>query len=346
MNETQTILSETCDKLFKEHVTDETLSIVAGGNWPSQLWAAIVENGLVEILDPDSGFGGDELFVLAKKLGEHFAPVPLMETIAGRSLLHASGIEPPSGALSIVCVDAHDDRLTAEASVGQVKFSGEVARVPWAQFVDHVVVDMPFADDHLIALVPTGDLSIRSGQNLAKEPRDFVQFSDQHAYAVDKAQPGALNAKEWGAVARAGAMAGVLSAVLDLCVQYVNDRVQFGRPLGRFQAIQHQLAIAASEVAATEHAAALAFRGLPSSGNRFEIASAKIRASEAAGKVAQIAHQVHGAIGFTEEYTLHHATARLWSWRSEFGTDAAWAEDVGRMALKNGSEALWPGLTA
>jgi len=346
MNETQTILSETCDKLFKEHVTEETLSLVARGEWPSQLWDAIVENGLVEILDPGSGFGGDELFVVAKKLGEHFAPAPLLETIAARSLLHASGIEPPTGALSIMCVDAHDDRLTVEATAGQVKFSGEAARLPWAQFVDHVVVDMPFADEHLIALVPTGDLSIRSGQNLAKEPRDFVQFSDQHTYAVGNVESDALNAKEWGAVARAGAMAGVLSAVLDLCVQYVNDRVQFGRPLGRFQAIQHQLAIAASEVAATEHAAALAYRGLPSSGNRFEVAAAKIRASEAAGKVAQIAHQVHGAIGFTEEYALHHATARLWSWRTEYGTDASWAEELGRAALKDGSEALWPGLTA
>jgi alkylation response protein AidB-like acyl-CoA dehydrogenase len=69
------------------------------------------------------------------------------------------------------------------------------------------------------------------------------------------------------------------------------------------------------------------------------IAAAKIRASEAAGKVAEIAHQVHGAIGFTHEHSLHRLTRRLWSWRDEFGTEAHWSRELGRAVIAAGADA-------
>jgi len=58
-----------------------------------------------------------------------------------------------------------------------------------------------------------------------------------------------------------------------------------------------------------------------------------------------IAHQVHGAIGFTDRYALHHATLRLWSWREEFGNEAVWAEELGRSIAAAGAGQLWPALT-
>jgi acyl-CoA dehydrogenase len=139
-----------------------------------------------------------------------------------------------------------------------------------------------------------------------------------------------------------------MEAALALSVRYANDRVQFGRPIGKFQAIQQQLARLAEEAAAAsvavDSAAAAVAVGRPSAG--FAVAAAKIRAGEAAGRVAEIAHQVHGAIGFTHEHSLHYLTRRLWSWRDEFGTESEWSLELGRDLLTGGADRLWPTITA
>ncbi len=100
---------------------------------------------------------------------------------------------------------------------------------------------------------------------------------------------------------------------------------------------QSAAAIAAADIAAD----ALA-NGLPA----LQVGAAKARAGEAASIAAGLAHQAHGAIGFTQEYELHYATRRLWSWRDEFGNEAEWNGVVGRAALAAGPDGLWPALTA
>jgi acyl-CoA dehydrogenase len=129
-------------------------------------------------------------------------------------------------------------------------------------------------------------------------------------------------------------------------VQYAGERTQFGRPIGKFQAIQQQLAEAAGHLAASEAACARAAAEVDGRNFLFFAAVAKSRAGEAAGKVAEICHQVHGAMGFTKEHSLHFATRRLWSWRDEFGGEAYWQEIIGRAVCAGGGAALWPRLTA
>jgi acyl-CoA dehydrogenase len=124
--------------------------------------------------------------------------------------------------------------------------------------------------------------------------------------------------------------------------------VQFGRPIGKLQAVQQQLALAAAEVAAAGAATEAAARAADTDGvlgARFAIAAAKARASQAAGEVARITHQVHGAIGFTREHHLRLVTTRLWAWRDEDGSEAEWNEVVGAMALEAGADGLWPLIT-
>ena len=140
-------------------------------------------------------------------------------------------------------------------------------------------------------------------------------------------------------------MAGALEASLALAVQYANDRVQFGRPIGKFQAIQHLLAVLAGQVAASSAAADAAVEASGSAADEFMVAVAKARIGEAAGKSAEIAHQVHGAMGFTREHNLHYVTRRLWSWRDEFGNESHWQVRLGRMVAAKGADALWPTLT-
>jgi hypothetical protein len=148
------------------------------------------------------------------------------------------------------------------------------------------------------------------------------------------------------ALARAGQMAGAISAALTLSVEYTRQRQQFGKPLAAFQAIQQQLAVLAEEAAASRAAAAAASRAADRGDALFEIASAKLRCNIAAGQAASIAHQVHGAIGFTMEYELQKFTRPLWMWRSEYGNDRHWADIIGKLAAAPGADGFWPGLTS
>ena len=143
------------------------------------------------------------------------------------------------------------------------------------------------------------------------------------------------------ALTRALMIAGAMASILDLGTSYALEREQFGRPIAAFQAVQQQLAVLAGEAAAAIRAADGALEALDSSSALVEIAVAKARAGEAAGRGAEIAHQVHGAMGFTHEHRLHHRTRRLWTWRDEFGHEAHWQAWLGRRIASAGADDLW-----
>ena len=157
---------------------------------------------------------------------------------------------------------------------------------------------------------------------------------------------GANMEKRFGlmALTRACQMSGAMQAAHDLSVQYTRGRQQFGKPLSTFQAIQQQLALFAEETAATNMAAIAACRAADRGDAEFEIASAKLRANMAVSTTTSVAHQVHGAMGFTSEYGLHHFTRRLWEWRSEYGNDRYWAGRLGALVAAKGAAGFWPAL--
>lgn len=141
-------------------------------------------------------------------------------------------------------------------------------------------------------------------------------------------------------------IAGALDAALALSVAYVNERQQFGRPLAKFQAVQQSLATFACEAAAANCAAMGAAQALDRGEAGFEVAAAKLRANRAVQVGTTVAHQVHGAIGFTQEYTLQHLTRRLWQWRSEYGNDAYWSARLASSVIERGADHFWADLTA
>ncbi len=228
--------------------------------------------------------------------------------------------------------------------------------------------------------------------NIAGEPRDDVTLGGDLEMAC---KPAILRIDDFWSrltLARSAQLVGALEGSLELALRYANQRVQFGRPIGHFQAIQQELARFAGQVAAAraaletaldaaaraDEAVALALR--PSAGHGvcrvalerlrlpeaqeihaefersaraldaddplLEIATAKIIASDAASIGASIAHQVHGALGFTAEHPLQQLTRRLWSWRGEAGSAADWADLLGAATIAAGPDALWPRLTA
>jgi acyl-CoA dehydrogenase len=90
----------------------------------------------------------------------------------------------------------------------------------------------------------------------------------------------------------------------------------------------------------------MALESLEPAIGHFNLGATKVRAGEAASVGAALAHQVHGAIGFTLEYELNLHTRRLWSWRDEFGNEAEWSSRVGHRIAAAGSGALWATITS
>jgi acyl-CoA dehydrogenase len=228
------------------------------------------------------------------------------------------------------------------------RLRGTATRVPWGAAAGHVVALGEIDGRSMIVLVGRDAAGVTPDRNLALEPRDTLVFDNAPVAAAAPAGAGvsAETLRLYGALVRSAQMAGAIESLLQQSVRYATERRQFGRPIGNFQAIQHNLAVLASHAAAASVAAERAFAAADSGNLAFHVAAAKIRAGEAAGIAAGLAHQVHGAIGFTYEHSLHFATRRLWSWRAEFGGESYWSAELGRHITTRGADALWPDLTA
>jgi alkylation response protein AidB-like acyl-CoA dehydrogenase len=351
MNDTQKLLADTCTRLFTDQVAPALIEAAEKGTWPAALWQALEENGLTlpQIPEAHGGAGGawgDAQVVLAA-VGRFAVPLPVAETMIGAWLLSATGLNVPMGPLTVAPVRA-TEKLTLARDGGGWRLSGAATRVPWGASAGHVVVLAEGDGKPMIALIKGGTAKAEPDVNLAQEPRDTLGWTN--APVLTAARAGATLPADAlmlaGAMARSAQMAGGLEFLLSQSVKYVTERVQFGRPLASFQAIQHQLALLAGHTAAAGMAAQKAFVAMDAGDAGFEIAVAKIRTGEASGLGAGIAHQCHGAIGFTYEHTLHFVTRRLWSWRAEFGAEAHWAAMLGREVAARGADALWPYLTS
>jgi len=224
--------------------------------------------------------------------------------------------------------------------------TGRARRVPFARNAGHIAVLAHREAARVVALVAAAGLAISQATSLAGEPSDEVSFDGVVPEAVRPVDLDQDLLVGFGAAVRLQQMAGALEKILEQSVQHAFDRSQFGRPIAKFQAVQHNLATLAGEVAAASAAADAAAEACARSEIGIgEVAIAKVRGGEAAGTGSAIAHQVHGAMGFTYEHSLHHATRRLWAWREEFGNEAVWARRLGRMVAAQGADQLWPFIT-
>jgi alkylation response protein AidB-like acyl-CoA dehydrogenase len=346
VNDSADIIIDTATRIFQDLCEPNTVNEAEKSVWPKALWDALEESGLPLTWVPEElGGAGAALsdgFAVLRVAGRFAAPVPLAETLMAGWLLARAGVAVPSGPMTIAPVHADGNiALTAGGTL-----TGRARHVPFARNAGHIAVLAYRGDEPVAALVAAPSLAISQGTSLAGEPRDDVSFD---GVVPETVRPAAIDQDMlvgFGAAVRSQQIAGALEKILEQSVQYALDRVQFGRPIAKFQAVQHNLAMLAGEVAAASAAADAAAEACAQpSLSISEIAIAKVRGGEAAGTGAAIAHQVHGAMGFTYEHSLHHATRRLWSWREEFGNEAVWAGRLGRMVAERGADELWPFIT-
>jgi acyl-CoA dehydrogenase len=326
--------------------------------WDDGLWAALSDAGLTGVgLPEEAGGSGGELadaVAVVRTLAAGAAAVPVAEQllVAGPALVAAGLDLPPlDRPLTIALAGA----VTAQASddgdgPGRFTLTGTATEVAWARVAGHVaVLAAPPAgfDGALLALVDASGLEASAAANLAGEPRGSLVLDGVAATGAVLTETQAQEVQARYALARAVQLAAALEQVLAATVRYAGEREQFGRPLSRFQSIQMELAQMAGEVTAVTALTDAAVQALDRGENLvLAAAAAKVRAGAAVEAVARRAHQVHGAIGFTQEHALHHLTRRCWSWRDEAGSELAWSRILGAGLLAGGPDSLWPALTS
>lgn len=345
----ESMIEQSATRLFTENVNRKLIEQCEAGNFPQALWDLVEDSGFTHALVPEPaggiGLSFEAAFPIFSGLGSSAVPLPLAETMIGAFVLAMAGVEIPSGPITLI--------ETVQISCADGLAQGRVVNVPWARHCPWAVASLNDDRMALFSLSNKAEVEIVHGQDLAGMPSDQILFKACKAHATfDNPLPGLRSPiRVLGATSRSAMMVGALGWLLEQSVQYANDRVQFGRPIGRYQAIQQQLALMAGDVAAARISAMLAAKDAPTaesadtSATLFSTAVAKIRVGEAATRGASIAHQVHGAIGFTHEHMLHFATRRLWAWRESFGSDAWWAQRLGNAAISAGGSQFWPSVT-
>jgi acyl-CoA dehydrogenase len=332
------------EKLFTDYVSAASVIGAEDGTWLPELWGVLEESGfaLASATEAQGGAGAswDDLFPVLLLCGRFSLPLPLPETLLGNWVLGKCGIQAVRGSMSIAA--------DAELILDGPRVSGLLRQVPWGRHVTQVVAIVE-SDEPLVVVIDTAACSDqRLSTNTAGEPRDDLVLKD--ATPLFSAPLAACLEcdvlKRGGALLRSVQMAGALQELLQLSSNYVNERVQFGKPIAKFQVVQHQLAVMAEHVAAARVSAEAACVESTDTLASLPVMAAKICASEAAGVGASLGHGVHGAIGFTHEYSLHLLTRRLWSWRSEYGSATYWSDELGRAVCHAGALQYWPSITS
>jgi acyl-CoA dehydrogenase len=348
-SESDHIVAGVAARIFADFADPQTINRDKGGAWKAPFWRALSDAGLPLAWVPEQlGGSGASLadgFAVLGASGRFALAVPLAETMIAGWLLARAGLGATDGAMTIAPARPLDRIILSKDGT----LNGHVLGVPFASDAQHIAVLAESEAGAVVALVATKDCRIDEGKTPAGDASNVVIFDRvkplHNSLAPAGLDPAALMLM--GLVTRSVQTAGALEAILSLTVAYANDRVAFERPIGKFQAVQQNLARLAGEVAAAlavsgSAADTLAQGGAFDDAVFFEAVSAKIRCAEAATESTGIAHQVFGAIGFTKEHVLHRFTLRLLAWRDDFGNESYWAAELGRYVARQGADEFWP----
>jgi acyl-CoA dehydrogenase len=317
MNQDTEQFADALRDLLADRCTPHHVREIEAGGSPSALWDALERSGFADALLPEEQGGAAltlaDAFALFELCGSFALPVPLAETMVARTLLAGAGVSPPAGSIAL----AH---LQSGADGG-----GTCERVACGRTADWVLARHGEGS----VLLPT--------RTATTAPAVFVLDAtlawSGAELAGAKAVPVAFDLWLLQACLAAAQLSGALMAVFERTLQYANDRNQFGRPIGKFQAIQHQLAVISEHVFAARMAAQIGCRASGVVPDRLRVAVAKARTGEAALEVASLSHSIHGAIGFTEEFDLQLYTRRLHAWRQSGGAESYWQDVLGEALL-------------
>jgi len=316
------MIEQAFNDILQDQCSPEVVRAIEAGADPAPLWNAVADAGFLDLLKPEADGGAalplDELLGVLMLLGRYCVPLPVAQSIAARALLPAASLGT--------------GRLSLTPSLQRTADGGWCApQVPYGDICDEVLGD----DGEQLWLLPVA--GARCAPNAIRGSQ-LVRLDWPAGAPVQRFERQGTELRHWGAALNAALMAGAMTRVLEMSLEHGNTRSQFGKSIGKFQAVQHQLSVLAEQVALSRMAAQCAFRGPVL--QPLAAAMAKACCSEAVVEVTAIAHAVHGAIGVTEAYDLQLLTRRLHEWRMLHGSEAYWHAQVGEAVLSDGENSL------
>lgn len=313
------MLTDALEALLADCATPKAVRAIEAGGSSQTLWQAIEASGFCDALVPEAqdgaGLGLSDVFTLFEACGRHALPVPFGETVMARALIALDGEPAPAGAIALA---------TRSSPEGPIE-------VLHGRDADWVLVD----DGRSLRLLDAHAASREAHAGLPTDAR--VQWPD--GMRPERTLRTNHDLRVIQAVVLAAQMSGSMREVFARTLEYANEREQFGRSIGKFQAVQHQLSVMAEHMEAARMAARMACASRGALPEPLLAAMAKARTSEAVVPVAAIAHAVHGAIGITAEYDLQLHTRRLHAWRVTAGSESYWQQRIGR-ALFDGTQSV------
>ena len=317
----QNELYESLDRLLAGLDLPTKIRAANEANNMDEVWQSLVDSGFLDVLVPEdaggAGLGWMQSWEVLFAAGRHGLPVPMGATVFGRAMLANLGRSLPEGFITASGFVRHDASGTMA-----------VNDLPAAKLATHALVQdhdtvylLPMADAVLTDVGGKGCFDAQASWSSAVVNQSVVGTTDRgllmHGVALSQAIQ----------------LAGVADRALELTLTYANDRVQFGKSIGKFQALQQQI----SEMAELVYGARMASQigcQCTTWQPEFEAAQvAKAQTSAVASRVAAIAHAVHAAIGVTYEYDLQLYTRRLYEWARIGGSANYWAQQIGKTAL-------------
>lgn len=270
-------------------------------------WQALVDSGFLNALLPEAaggvGLPQAEALPVLQAAGYHGLQLPFIDTLMIRAALGIADSEQEQ-AIALARLDASGDNA--------------LLLQPALRGVQAVVV---VSGEETLLCPVTG----REGARVTLGPA-----RQRFAFTLDSLTLGAFIESAW--------MVGALQRLLEMTVDYANERQQFGRPIGKFQALQQQISVMTGHGHSAVVALSVAAGGARFTEGRLQLDPAHVAAGrvvicEAAQPAADVAHAVHGAIGVTEEYDLQLWTQRLLAGRRSCGSDSYWSRRLGGLCL-------------
>lgn len=319
------LFADAVDQLLRDHCSPKVVRSIEAGQPAEALWSQLENAGFADAMvaeaDGGAALGLSQVYGVWSLCGSHALPVPLAETMVARALLSGVGAAHRDGSIALA-----EGRLMEDGTLTcPVVRLGRVAK---SVLVQH---------DAGWQLLPLAEAASEPAAFCVDTRSRWSAAQVSAAPRLEIALPDGLDLRTMQACLTAAQLAGALVQTFERTLQFANERTQFGRPIGKFQAIQHQLAVMSEHVFAARMAAQLGCAdgraGNSIFPDRLRVAVAKARCSQAALLVAESGHAIHGAIGFTQEYDLQLLTRRLHAWRQTAGSESYWHAVAGAALL-------------
>jgi alkylation response protein AidB-like acyl-CoA dehydrogenase len=320
LSDDQLALRDGARELLDGLASPERVRVVvdAGGGYDTALWAAMSEQGWPAIALAEDhgglGLGPVEVAVLAEEVGRHAAPAPFVSTVLAVSALADAGAVDDVGRLAsgeaIGCIgwSPRADAVTATSHGADWSLTGRPAPVPYAPSAAIAVVIATDDEGPATFAVDLDSVGRPGAESAMDRTRELGWLALDGAPARRLGGPETVEALlNRGATYGAAELLGGASRALDLAVEYAKDRVQFGRPIGSFQAVKHRCADMLVDVEGMRSTVYWAAWCISADDPDASVAASttKIWCADASKRVMASSLQVHGGIGFTWEHDLH-----------------------------------------